>query len=456
MAGIGFELRRILQSNTYLGSLKAYAYAALISSGPWLMSIVCLAILGLYKNMFLGVQQHEIFRSTVVYIFGGSLIFTGFFQLVVTRFLADQLYVKQHMYTLRTFWTTAFLVMVTGLPLATLFFWFFELSPFYKSCSVLLFLIISLIWLAMVFISSVKDYFDIILAFALGTAGSIAFAILLAQRLGLDGYILGFLIGQSIIFFWLLSRLLAEFPPAPLWDKGLVHYFRKYWDLCLIGAIYNAAIWADKIVFWLAPDARVIVPHFRVHDLYESPVFASYLTIVPTMAIFLIKVETKFYEYYRNYYAKVVERRSYKSILKEKEYLIAMLKEQMREIFVVQGIISGLFIIFAPQIATALNFNMLQVPILRSTSIGSFLQVLLLITIIILFYFDLRKRVLFVSFFYLCTNAGFSYLSLKLGQQFYGYGYCYSCLLSLLIAFVMLSKAIEELEFLTFAKQPVG
>ncbi len=455
MAGIGFELRKILSSNTYLGSLRAYVYAALISSGPWLMSIICLAILGLYKSFAMGRHEHEIFRSTVVYIFAGSLIFTGFFQLVTTRYLADQLYVKQHMYTLRTFWTSSCLLLATGLPVAILFFWTFDLPPFYKACSILLFLVICLIWMAMVFISAVKDYFDITLAFALGTAASIISAILLAKPLGVNGYILGFLAGQSIIFFWLMSRLLTEYPPAPLWDGEFVHYFRKYWDLVLIGVVYNTAIWADKIVFWLADDARVIVPHFRVHDLYESPVFTSYLTIVPTMAIFLIKVETKFYEYYRNYYAKVVDRRSLRSITKEKGFLVDMLKEQIREIFVIQGIVTGLVVIFAPHIAEALQYNALQIPILRSTSIGSFLQVLLLITIIILFYFELRKRVLIVSLFYLITNAGFSYLSLQLGPQFYGYGYCYSCLLSLLLAFVILNHSIENLEFLTFAKQPV-
>ena len=35
MAGIGFELRRILRKNTLIGILEAYAYAGIIGSGPW-------------------------------------------------------------------------------------------------------------------------------------------------------------------------------------------------------------------------------------------------------------------------------------------------------------------------------------------------------------------------------------------------------------------------------------
>jgi uncharacterized membrane protein len=35
MAGIGFELRRLLRKNTLLGLVEAYAYAGVIGSGPW-------------------------------------------------------------------------------------------------------------------------------------------------------------------------------------------------------------------------------------------------------------------------------------------------------------------------------------------------------------------------------------------------------------------------------------
>ena len=34
MAGIGFELRKLLRKDTLLGLIRAYAYAGVISSGP--------------------------------------------------------------------------------------------------------------------------------------------------------------------------------------------------------------------------------------------------------------------------------------------------------------------------------------------------------------------------------------------------------------------------------------
>ena len=42
MAGIGFELRKILKKKTLLSIVEAYGLAGLISSGPWVLSILAL------------------------------------------------------------------------------------------------------------------------------------------------------------------------------------------------------------------------------------------------------------------------------------------------------------------------------------------------------------------------------------------------------------------------------
>ena len=42
MAGIGFELRKYLNDDSFSGTIKAYGFAGLISAGPWVLSILCL------------------------------------------------------------------------------------------------------------------------------------------------------------------------------------------------------------------------------------------------------------------------------------------------------------------------------------------------------------------------------------------------------------------------------
>lgn len=456
MAGIGFELRKILRKDSYVSEFTAYLYAALISSGPWLLSVICLGVLGLYRQAGGMDLADEIFRSTVIVSYAGSLILVGVIQLVATRHLADEYYMGRESVTLPAFFSSAAVVLALAAPLATAGYWFFDLDPAYKAMAVMLLLVVSLIWLAMVFLSAVKDYKSIVYAFAAGSALSVAGALALKGFWGEHGFLLGYLAGQAVIFFWLLAILLAEFPSGPLFCPGLFRSWRKFWDLSLIGVGYNMAIWADKIVFWFAPDARTIVPYFRTHDLYEAPVFFAYLSIVPTLATFLIKIETRFYGHYQEYYAKILGKRSLGAIRREKAAMVRMLKESLREVFILQGGLTCACLAFAPALTELAGLSPLQIPLLRIALVGAFLQAVLSMAVIILFYFDQRRKVLAATAVFLFSNVALSWLSIELGQQFYGFGYCYSCLVSLLFTGYLLDRCLKDLEFITFAGQPLS
>ena len=45
MAGIGFELRKILKEDRLLSLGKVYGYSAILSSGPWVISILAIQAL---------------------------------------------------------------------------------------------------------------------------------------------------------------------------------------------------------------------------------------------------------------------------------------------------------------------------------------------------------------------------------------------------------------------------
>jgi len=454
MAGIGFELKRIMRHETFLSEFTAYLYSAMISSGPWLMSILCLAVLGILGGSE-HAKAHELFRSTVVYTYASSLIFSGIFQMVCTRYLADQLYEQKIDTVLSTFYTCTVFILTVGTLISGIWLSFFDISPLHVCLGVLLFLVINMIWLSMIFLSAVKDYHSVVLSFAMGAIVSIILVFQLGPIMGVEGNLLGYLIGQAITLFWLIARLMAEFPASDFWDKGLMTYFKKYWDLACIGFCFNLGIWIDKFVFWTAPDSSVIVPYFRTHDLYDSPLFFSYLTIVPTLAMFMLKIETSFYDHYRKYYSKVIGKKNMANILEEKNMMIATLKESIREIFIIQGSITTICIVFTPEIIHALGFSNLQAAIFRITLIGAFLNIMLVINVIILFYFDQRKSVLLITMVFLLTNFSFSYLSILWGIQYYGYGYTYCCLISLLTAFHQLNSNMKNLEYITFTSQPV-
>ena len=96
MAGIGFELRKLLERDSITGLAQAYTYAAIISSGPWVLSIVGILVVGFMSASVVtpavGVSP---FQVSVTYLIAASLILTAPVQLAFTRFIADRVYEKK-------------------------------------------------------------------------------------------------------------------------------------------------------------------------------------------------------------------------------------------------------------------------------------------------------------------------------------------------------------------------
>ena len=86
MAGVGFELRRMIdQRDGFLAKVRAYACAGLISSGPWVMTIITLTLLNMAGPILSGESDYSLFRALVTYAFAFSLILQGIGQMAITR-----------------------------------------------------------------------------------------------------------------------------------------------------------------------------------------------------------------------------------------------------------------------------------------------------------------------------------------------------------------------------------
>src|SRR5207248_879886 len=93
MAGIGFGIRDLLRRDTFLGFFRAYAYAGVIGSGPWILSfagILLIHILG--QRLGIPVRLITQFQTSVTYVIAASLVFSGVLTLSFTRYASDRIY----------------------------------------------------------------------------------------------------------------------------------------------------------------------------------------------------------------------------------------------------------------------------------------------------------------------------------------------------------------------------
>lgn len=456
MAGIGFRLRRMLDQESYLATIKAYLYSALISSGPWLITILVIGILGILQASKVPFEESTVFRTTIIYVYAFSLITVGLIQMPLTRYLADLLFARDFEMYLPTYAGAMLIVgVIQGVVGGIAVFGFTEWSPLFKVHALLLYLVVSFVWVAMIFVSTVKDFVSISLAFIGGGVVSIGGGYVLEGYKGVDGYMVGYTLGQIVIFLVLTIRIALEFPSSRGLSFEFLRYLEKFPSLVGIGFLYNLAIWSDKFIYWFSPIGEHVDSFLYSCYLYDVPMYLAYLTVVPAMALFLIRIETSFYQYYKDYYGAIVGKRGLADIMAKKEAMVDSIKLSTNRLIRIQGTISLVALLVAPYLIKPLGLNWLHLGILRIGILGAFMHVMFLTLSIGLLYFEFRKETLMITALFFVLNTVGTIYTMDLGLPYYGYGYLGACFVSLLVGALVLDYKIRNLEFITFVTQPI-
>ena len=228
------------------------------------------------------------------------------------------------------------------------------------------------------------------------------------------------------------------------------HYFRKYWHLAAGGFLYNAAIWVDKWIMWFAPESVQLDSKLRFYPDYDSAMFLSAMSIMPSIALFVFAIETNFFHHYRRFYGNILAHASLRRIRQFHGKIIEAIVEGARSIVVIQGVLAFLFILLAPQIFEHLRMFFIQLGIFRLGVLGAFFQVLLLFATIILSYFDCRRANMWIFVFYLASNTILTLIFMQQGYAYYGYGFFLASALTFFLAAAVLMSHVRKLPYHAF------
>lgn len=455
MAGIGFELRRLSRSETYLGLLRAYLYAGIIGSGPWVLSILAVLILGV---MSLGVvvpaSKITDFQTSVTWLIALSLIYSGGTQLAYTRYVADRLFEGESRRVLPNLFGV---LLVTGAPLllasVPLALWLLpQASPAYRLLMIVSLNLLNSVWVLTVLLSGLKQYRWLLALYSLGYGGSVALGFGLARAgLGMEGLLLGFALGQAVIIAGSLALVWREHPPGRLMEFDFLRAGRRHLWLLPTGLFFNAAVWADKFLFWLSPGTgHRVIGDLRASVIYDTPIFLAYFTLIPGMAVFLLRMEVDFVRAYDRYHDAVREGGALTAIRAYRSEMVVTAREGIYDIIKIQGLTLLVLIALGPSLLGLFRIPTLYFPLLAIDSVGVGLQLLVMAALNILFYLDRLRIAAAVSLAMLLANLAFSYLSLRLGPFFYGYGFVLAMLLTTLLALSGTDRVLDKLTYTTF------
>jgi uncharacterized membrane protein len=456
MAGIGFELRKLLAKGTFTGVFQAYGYAGIISAGPWVLSIQAILVIGVlsYAVISPGLQVNQ-FQVSVTYLMVGSLVLTGLVQLAFTRFVADRLFEQKFDWVLPNFVGIMFLVTVASgvLGTALVLLLFPEQSDAYRVLMLAGFVTLCCIWTATILLSGLKRYLEIFGTYLVGYAITVVAALAL-RPLGLEGLLLGFVIGHFVLLTGMITLILREYPSERFISFEFAGEKAIYPALIGCGFLYHCAVWVDKFMFWYYPDTSTqVIGPLRASIIYDLPIFLAYLAIIPGMAVFLVEIETEFSEAFQKFFDAVREGATIGRIEELRDELVFTVRGGLFEILKIQSITVLAVFVVGGWLLEKMGISDLYLPLLYVDVISASLQVLLLAILTIFYYLDKRKVVLGLVIVCFVLNVVLTWITLRLGAPFYGYGFALALIVTIVSAIAFLDRKLATIEYETFMLQ---
>ncbi len=456
MAGIGFALRKLLLREELSSILTGFFLSAIVAAGPWILTSVGLLIIGSAgASSFSDAEHYLRFRSIVTFLFAASLILSSPLQIPMTRYLADRFYAKDYTGVRSLLFTALALAFFPCLVLGVAAVAILPLAPLESLATVDLFLVLTALWITTAFVSTLRDYSSVGLAFLLGNVASIA-GVYEGGRYGdLAGALTGYAIGQGLILAILLARFLVEFPGPLRWDRAGVRFLAARWDLTILGLFLSLGIWIDKILYWYGPGSEKVVGFIRMNKNYDIGMFFALLVVIPTLALFVAYFETGFYEQYRFFFAVIHGGYPLREIERAKDRMLRFLRQALSYMIKIQGSITLLVLLNAHNILAFFHADLLSLPVFRIGSMGAFLQVLFVLEATLLLYLNRGDVVLKLVFVLFASNLLLTLVFLAAGSRFEGMGYFLACFLVALWGYQDLDTAFREFEYTVFMRQPL-
>ena len=453
MAGISVPLRRLLGSRSILAQSAGYAVAGLSMAGPWLLTALHMQILGRLDLPGVAWKDLQAFQSVVLYVYGGSMLLTGLFQLVAARHLSDRLFVHDRDAVVPASTAAALVSLALHGIAAGAAVILLRPPPMLAMAEVALFGAVGLVSSGMIYLGVLRSFGLILAAFVAGMAVALAATQALAPSLGLTGLVLGFAAGHGFIAAAFLSRLRAEFPSRRAWDFGLLRTALRHPALAIIGLAAAGAIWIDKMIFWSSPWSLRSDAGLGICPLVDNGFFLASFTILPALVILFIRLEGSFHDKYAHFFGSLRAGADLPTIRRGRAEVVESFDATMTRIAVIQGLATFGAILLAPQLLQAFRQDWISFYVFRTACLSAYLQMLALAILLSSIHLALYRIAVTVALVNLLAGAIGAWATRHAGPEFLGVGSVAAGALALLAGYPWLRSVLSNLERHTFMSQ---
>ncbi len=451
MAGIGFVLRKLTTRDDFIGVVRAYTHSVVVAVGPWILAVIALAYISFRSSDLVGRGEINAFYAILIYNFLFSFLLSAPIYMIAARYTADCLFRRDASPVPGIFLTSNLYLALVAVVLATIFYVFFAtMPPFATFLSVINFVVLCELWLAMLYLTSIRNFRSITLSWLVGVMIAIILAAFLVRTYRITGMLIAINGGFIFILAAIKSGILAEYNFRYLFPRDFSYYLNHYKGLFWSGFLLFAGMWVDKVIMWNSSDAIVHLNNLRTYPTYDGAMFLSYLSIVPVMGLFIFSLETNFYDSYVQYIRNIETNTPLAFIEKERKNMIVKLLENGRTFLVLQGSCTAVAICAAPLFYNWVAYDYMQLGIFRLGALGAFFNALNLFLVIFFSYFDSQENMLKLTGTMFITNTVFTLIFRDLGFAYYGYGYCLSMIVSFCIGALLFTRFLNRMTYFIF------
>ncbi|MCL2717750.1 MAG: exopolysaccharide Pel transporter PelG [Lachnospiraceae bacterium] len=428
MAGIGFELKKIFKERSIVSMFRGAIYSTFVTIGPMLIIMVfylALLLLMGYRNV--SFEERDLLVSIILYTFIFSLILTSPLGAAVSRFIADKIFEERFDDILAGFYagllTNVIIAGSVSIPFIVITISRGNVDPLLMVLAGALFMALVFVFYEMTFISALKDYHSITMAYLIGMGITLIVATVLFYVFHVEFLISvlgGMALGFTLIAMNLFAQILRYFTTNSHNYRAFLQILWKYRLLFIGNLFYVFGLYIHNFVFWFNPSLRIVVADtFRSAPVYDTATFLAMLTNISVTVIFTVRVEIKFHEKYQIFCQQILGGIG-EDIEMAKKNMFMVLRNEIVFLVQIQTIISAIFFMLLSLFAPFLGFGGMVMVIYPAVAAGFFVLFMMYCTMVFLFYYDDQTGALITSVIFFSVTLTAALLLSNSSPNYYG------------------------------------
>jgi uncharacterized membrane protein len=439
----------MIDRGSLTGALGAYLTGVVVTSAPWLLTTAVLLGLRLCARSF-GAGEFAMVEQTVTVVYALTVVLSAPMDVVLSRHASDRLY-DRRLEAIAAPLGRGLAITVVGFAAVGAAAMALLRMPLALAVpATVLTVVVGAQWLMLSVGGGLSSPKVVLSAFGLGAPVSVIAALVFGRGLGLGavGYLCGFGVGQLLTLVLLLVGVMRVLPVESDERERLWPAFVEYKLLAISSFAYHLSIWADKPILWLLAGRQTAA-------LYTASAALAWFSVIPAFAWIYVQVETVFYQRYRAFYSALEGGGTLPRLRQRAEMVRFEAVRILRGAALVQGGVTLVALMAGPLVLRLAGLPLVALSMYRLALVGAAMQLFTLLTLLLLYYFDLRRDALTVAVVLLLGEVTLTWVCWRAGLS-PGLGYALGAAVSCVLGVGLVHRRMKTLLLDTFQSQPYG